>query len=125
NERGLQPRLALFPDYRSLKFSVDHFAGIAVNEFSKSIPGQSPLSGGIAIQIPNARPRYILRHSAQIIPNQHFPVLRALVPRAAGSIRKEQQKGSANKETSGGHSGLRFSSNQHLLMRSGNIQSCS
>jgi hypothetical protein len=47
DEIGLQSCLALFPNYRPIKFSVDHSAGITVDEFSKSIPCQRTFSGRI------------------------------------------------------------------------------
>lgn len=49
DEIGLQSCLALFPDYRSIKLPVDHSAGIAVDETSKSIPCQGTFSGRISI----------------------------------------------------------------------------
>jgi hypothetical protein len=49
DEIGLQSCLALFPNYRPIKLSVDHSAGIAVDELSKAIPCQGTFSGRIFI----------------------------------------------------------------------------
>ena len=46
-EIGLQSCLALFPNYRPIKLSVNHSAGITVDELSKSIPCQRAFSGRI------------------------------------------------------------------------------
>ena len=124
-EGGLQPRLTLFPNYRPIKLSVDHFAGIAVDEFSKSIPCQGTFTGRIFICVPPARPRHILRHSTQIIPNEGFSVFGRLVPCGTRSIGKQQKEGSENNKASGAHDGLCFSSSQHPLTHPGNIQSSS
>lgn len=106
DEIGLQFRLALFPDHRPVELSVDHSAGIAVDEFSKAIPCQRPFSGRVSIRIAGARPRYVLGHSAQIIPNERFSVFRALVPRGVRPSRKQQEEATANKNASGAHGGL-------------------
>lgn len=125
DEIGLQPGLALLPDYRSLKLPVDHSASIAVDETSKSIPCQRPLSGRISVCVPSTRPRYFLGHSTQIIPNEGSSVFRALIPRGIRPVRKQQKESTANKNASGAHGGLCFSSSQHPLTHSGNIQSSS
>src|SRR5467141_4138210 len=104
---------------------MDHSAGIAVDELSKSIPCQGTLSGRVSICVPTTRPRYVLGHSPHVIPNKSFSVLRALVPRATRTVRKQQKERSANKKGSGAHGRLRFNSSQHPLTHSGNIQSSS
>lgn len=102
---------------------MNHFAGVAVDEFSKSIPRESTFSGGISVEIAKTRPGRLLGDSAQIIPNESFSVLRALVPRAIRAIREQQEKGTADKKISGAHGRLCFSSSQHPLMNAGNIRS--
>src|SRR5439155_24186938 len=61
----------------------------------------------------------------QIIPNEGFSVLCALVPRAIRAVRKQQKERSANRQGSGAHGKLRFNSSQHPLTHSGNSQSSS
>ena len=125
DEIGLQSCLALFPNYRPIKLSVDHSAGIAVDELPKPIPCQGTSSGRISIHVPKSRPRDVLGHSPQIIPNKGSSVLRALIPRATRTVRKQQKERNANKKGSGAHGRLRFNSSQHPLTHSGNIQSSS
>jgi hypothetical protein len=67
----------------------------------------------------------LLGDSTQIIPNERFSVLGALVSRAIRAIREQQKEGTANKKTSGAHGRLCFSSSQQPLTHSGNIQSSS
>jgi len=98
--------MTLFPDYRPFKLSPNHFAGVAVDQFSESIPGQRPLAGRISIFVPGARPGYFLSDSAQTIPNQRFPILGALIPRAARSVRQCEKEDSANKNAASGHGEL-------------------
>src|SRR5260370_206874 len=57
DEGGLQPCLALFPNNRPFKLSADHFAGIAVDKVSKSIPGKRSFSGGISFK--SRRPDHV------------------------------------------------------------------
>jgi hypothetical protein len=80
--------LTLFFDYRPLKLSVNHFAGVAIDEFSKPIPRERAFSGGISIEIATTRPRRLLSDSTQIIPNQRCSVFRPLIPRATRTSRK-------------------------------------
>src|SRR5260370_17803632 len=79
DEGGLQPCLALFPNNRPFKLSADHFAVIAVDEVSKSIPGKRSFSGGISIHVPEAPPRRLLGHSPHIIPNEPVSFFAALL----------------------------------------------
>ena len=95
--------MTLFPDYEPIKLSVDHSTGITVDELSKSVPGQGTFSGRVSIHVPKSRPRYVLGHSTQIIPNKGLSVLRALIPRATRTVRKQQKERSANKKGSGAH----------------------
>jgi hypothetical protein len=67
----------------------------------------------------------LLGDSTQIIPNERFSVLGALVSRAIRAIREQQKEGTANKKTSGAHGRRCFSSSQQPLTHSGNIQSSS
>jgi hypothetical protein len=115
--------MTLFLDYRPIKLSMDHSAGITVDEFSKPIPCERAFAGCVSICIPGARPGGFLSHSPQIIPNQSFSVSRALVPRAIRTIREQQKEGGANKKAADAHRRFRFNSSQHPLMHSENIQS--
>jgi len=45
----------------------------------------------------------LLGDSTQIIPNERFSVLGALVSRAIRAIREQQKEGTANNKTSGAH----------------------
>ena len=98
--------MTLFSNYRPIKLSPNHFAGVAVDEFSESIPCQGTLAGRISVFVPGARPGYFLSDSAQTIPNQRFPVLGALVPRGVRPMRQCEKEDSANKNASSGHGRL-------------------
>src|SRR2546423_1412022 len=123
NEVRLQPCVTLFPDHRAFKFPVNHSSGVAVDESSKSVPCLGTFSGSVSIPVLRARPADVLRNSAQIVPNQCFSILSPLISGRVRTGRQRQKDGDANEKASGAHGGLCFSSSQHPLTRSGNIQS--
>ena len=54
NEGRLQTGGTLFFDYESLKFSLNHFAGVTVNDLTEPVPNQCPLARRVAFDVPQA-----------------------------------------------------------------------
>jgi len=79
-------RVSLQTNDRAFKFSVDHFAGVTVNETSEPVPSQRAFAGRVTIQIAESRPGHFLRDTAKTIPDEGFAVLGPLVTSSARTI---------------------------------------
>jgi hypothetical protein len=91
---------------RAFEFSVDHFAGVTVNETAQPVPRQRPLAGRVPMQIAKPGPSHVLRDAAKTIPDKRFAVFRSLVTRGARAIGNQENQAGANKNTSNTHGWL-------------------